>query len=391
MRLAWFRPTHVDGQEDGDHLAAVIVGLRTAHTIHVISERDAHDFVWQHARGAFDLCVYELDNTPRHQYMWPYLLTYPGVLALQSATVHDSRRARLVQEGRLADYASEIAFAGGPKHVRPPWHMARGTWPMLRVPVTASRVTAVSDPALAESIGTTLPEARVRLLEVGVGAPRVPAAPSRENSAPIVVAAVEPARLEVVARAVERVRSDGLPLEFRSASATDAASADIVVAVRWPLHGAPLVSAFSAMAAARPVIVAETSTTAAWPALDPQTWRARDVGRDAMPVVVSVDPRDEEHSLVLALRRLATDATLRAALGSAARAWWADHATLDHAVASWQAVLETALLFPMLPRPAGWPPHLEADGTRLARTILADSDVDFDAILPVPTDSPAPS
>jgi hypothetical protein len=158
----------VDGQDDGDHLAAVVAALSAVHTISAVSERDAHDFVWQHARGAFDLCVYELDNTPRHHYMWPYLLNYPGVLALQSATVHDSRRARLVHEGRLTDYASEIAFAGGPKHVRPPWHMARGTWPMLRVPVTASRVTAVADPALAESIVTTFPEARVRLLDVGV-------------------------------------------------------------------------------------------------------------------------------------------------------------------------------------------------------------------------------
>jgi hypothetical protein len=391
MRLAWFRPAPVDGQEDSDHLAEVIAGLSAFHTISAVYERDAHDFVWQHARGAFDLCVYELDNTPRHQYMWPYLLNYPGALALQSATVHDSRRARLVHEGRLADYASEIAFAGGPKHVRPPWHMARGTWPMLRVPVTASRVTAVADPALAESIATTFPKARVRLLDVGVPAPRVAATPSREPSAPIVVAVVEPARLEVVARAVERVRADGLLLEFRSPSAADAASADVVVAVRWPLHGAPLVSAFSAMAAARPVVVAETSTTAAWPALDPQTWRPRDAGRGATPIVVSIDPRDEEHSLVLALRRLATDTTLRAELGSAARAWWANHATLDHAVASWRAVLEDALVLHSSPRPADWPPHLEADGTRLARRILADGGLDFDAILPVPTRSPAPS
>jgi hypothetical protein len=199
------------------------------------------------------------------------------------------------------------------------------------------------------------------------------------------------ARLEVVARAVERVRADGLLLECRSASATDAASADVVVAVRWPLHGAPLVSALSAMAAARPVIVAETSTTAAWPALDPQTWRARDAGRGAAPIVLSIDPRDEEHSLVLALRRLATDATLRADLGRAARAWWASSATLDHAVASWQSVLEDTLLLPPPARPAGWPPHLDADGTRLARRILADCELNFDSILPVPTGSRAPS
>jgi len=391
LRLAWFRPAPVEGQEESDHLAAVIAGLRGAHAINVVSERDAHDFVWQHARGMFDLCVYELDNTLRHQYMWPYLLHYPGVLALQSATVHDSRRARLVHEGRLADYATEILFAGGPKHVRPPWHMARGVWPMLRVPVTASRLTAVADPALAESIGTSLPEARVRLLDVGVPAPRTAATPAHQPPAPIVVAVVEPARAEVVARAIGRVRADGLLLESHVASARDVPSADVVVAVRWPLHGAPLMSALSGMAAARPVVVAETSTTAAWAALDPQTWRTRDVGRGDTPIVVSIDPRDEEHSLVLALRRLATDAALRADLGGAARDWWASHATLDHAVSSWQSVLELGLALPSPPRPDGWPPHLDADGSALARTLLAECGIDDDVIRRVPMGSPAPS
>ena len=58
----------------------------------------------------------------------------------------------------------------------------------------------------------------------------------------------------------------------------------------------------------------ETEHTAGWPALDPQTWQPRGwTGQP--PVVVSVDPRDEEHSLSLALRRLASDAALRDALG----------------------------------------------------------------------------
>ncbi|HEY6509410.1 MAG TPA: hypothetical protein VIY56_15425 [Vicinamibacterales bacterium] len=379
----------MDGQEDTDHLAHVIAGLRAVHAITVVSERVAHDFVWQHARGIFDLCVYELDNTPRHQYMWPYLINYAGVLALQSATVHDSRRARLVHEGRLADYATEIAFAGGPKHVRPPWHMARGVWPMLRVPVTASRLTAVTDPALVENLRTSFPEACVRLLNVGVQAPRVTAPISAEPA--VVVAIVEPSRLEVVARAIARVRADGLLLDSRASSTAEAAAADVVVAVRWPLHGAPLVSALSGMAAARPVIVAETSTTAAWPALDPQTWRARDVGRGAVPIVVSIDPRDEEHSLVLALRRLVVDATLRTDLGNAAQAWWATHATTDHAVASWQAVLDEGRSLTPRSRPEGWPRHLDADGSELARRLLAEGGVDLDAILRVPTSSPAPS
>jgi hypothetical protein len=127
------------------------------------------------------------------------------------------------------------------------------------------------------------------------------------------------------------------------------------------------------MAGGKPTIVAETYSTADWPALDPQTWRVRDQARTANdPVVVSVDPRDEEHSLVLALRRLATDARLRADLGRSARAWWAAHATIDHAVAGWLSVLNDAATLPVPARPDGWPAHLHADGSRLTRQILAE-------------------
>jgi len=68
------------------------------------------------------------------------------------------------------------------------------------------------------------------------------------------------------------------------------------------------------------VIVLETSHTADWPAIDPQTWGPRGVGRDE-PIVVSLDPRDEEHSLVLAIQRLSSDANLRAQLVAAADRW----------------------------------------------------------------------
>ena len=371
MRIAWFRPTAAAADGDADHLAEVVGTLRKALAIAYVDERRAHDFVWQHARGWFDLCVYELDNTARHQYMWPYLLHYPGVLALQSSTVHDARRARLVHEGRQADYRTEIAFAGGPTQVRPPWHMARGQWPMLRVPVAASRLTVVADAALASDLASMMPDAGVRVVAPGVAHP--PAAGDRvaPASAKVTVAVAETLRREVVERAVTRVSADGAAIELVAGPAGP--DADVVVALRWPLQGRPLVSALRGMAGGKATIVAETYSTSEWPALDPQTWRVRDQTRtpDA-PVVVSVDPRDEEHSLVLALRRLATDASLRADLGRAARAWWAAHATIEHAVAGWMDVLNDAATRPVPAPPDGWPAHLRADGSRLTRQILAE-------------------
>jgi len=96
--------------------------------------------------------------------------------------------------------------------------------------------------------------------------------------------------------------------------------ADVIVSLPWPVTGDAHQSALAAMAARKPVIVLETTSTADWPALDPQTWQPRGFNA-AAPIVISLDPRDEEHSLVLAIQRLSSDPALRARLADAAYAW----------------------------------------------------------------------
>ena len=76
---------------------------------------------------------------------------------------------------------------------------------------------------------------------------------------------------------------------------------------------------------------------------------------------------------MLAMRRLAVDAGLRASLGSAAGAWARDFARLDTAAAAWRPVLdEAARRTPLVDRTL-LPPHLVDDGTATARAILADT------------------
>jgi len=379
VRIAWFRPDDATPGRD-DHLDDVIVALGAHDTVTCITEPLAHDFVWRHARGHFDLCVYELDNTARHQYMWPYLLHFPGVLALRTATLHDARRARLVHEGRRADYATEIGFAGGPMHILPPWHLARGQWPMLRIPVTAALVTVVEDSQLQQHLQAALPEARVRLVDVGI-APAAAAGHDTNGTEPHrVVAILEPAREAVVRRAIARTEADTGPVSVQRAPVDAGRTADVAVALRWPLHGRPLVSAVHAMAAGVPVVVPELYGTAHWPAMDPQTWRPRDgdgSGDGAgAPAVVAIDPRDEEHSLVLALRRLLTDAPLRRTIGDAGHAWWAAYATIDRAIEAWRDVLRDAVTMRVPARPPSWPAHLDADGTALAVKLLTEAGID---------------
>jgi hypothetical protein len=192
------------------------------------------------------------------------------------------------------------------------------------------------------------------------------------------VGALDSSRNALIQRAIGRARDAGASLELISGSAESLLeNADIVIAVAWP-PADELTMAFAGMAAGRAVIVLETEITAGLPALDPQTWQPRGwTGQP--PIVVSIDPRDEEHSLALALRRLATDAQLRESLGAAAHEWWRQHATLDHAVEAWRSILVEAVTVTPPPRPPNWPRHLTADGTERARDLLAEcgARVDF--------------
>ena len=143
-----------------------------------------------------------------------------------------------------------------------------------------------------------------------------------EPHSPIRFAAVPAARADVLHRALARARTAGATAEAAGDGTLEAAlrDGDVMVALSWPAGTDAQTDALAAMAARKPVIVLETSFTADWPAIDPQTWTPRGFnGRD--PIVVSLDPRDEEHSLVLAILRLSSDATLRAQLVAAADRW----------------------------------------------------------------------
>jgi hypothetical protein len=132
------------------------------------------------------------------------------------------------------------------------------------------------------------------------------------------------------------------------------------------------------MASRRPLVIFEDESSAGWPLLDPQTWQPRGFDSGAAPIAISIDPRDEEHSLVLAFRRLARDASLRTQLAEAGARWWAQRATLARATAAWEAILHDAATMVAPARPPGWPLHLTADGTERARTLLGEFAVTVD-------------
>ena len=85
-----------------------------------------------------------------------------------------------------------------------------------------------------------------------------------------------------------------------------------------------------------------------------------------------MDILDEDHSLAIAMRRLAHDAALRAELGAAARRHWAAHHTVAHMAEDYERALAAAAAAPARPdRPL--PAHVTADGSAQARRLAARS------------------
>jgi hypothetical protein len=192
------------------------------------------------------------------------------------------------------------------------------------------------------------------------------------------VAAPEAAADNLVRRAGDRLRASTPGIEVLAGQPDVVlAQADVVVAVEWPGGEWPM-AALAAMARGAAAIVLETAATADWPTLDPQSWQPRALAGAEPAIAIALDPRDDEHSLVLALRRLAADRQLCGSIATAGHAWWRRHATLAHAIDGWSAALAEAARRPPVAPPPDWPAHLAADGTGRARAILEDMGVGID-------------
>jgi hypothetical protein len=277
MRLAWFTPRAIEPPGPSDDTSLLIRALRDRHAIEVIDASRAHDFVWQHSRNPFDLCVFELGGTPAHAFIAPYAVHYPGLVLLRGVPRYD----RALQ---------------------------------------ASRLVVVPHDPVAQALADDYPGVRVRTLSPGV----------------------EP-----------------LPDEAPA----------VITALNWPPDGAALTFAMAGFAAGRPVIVFDVPETADWPSLDPQNWRPRDLTLSNEPICISIDPRDEAHSLRLALRRLETDPDLCARLGAAAHTWWRQHGMVDVAAAGFESLMQEA-------RTVQTPATVVGDdGTGLARRISNECDM----------------
>lgn len=423
-RLAWFSPLPPSTSGIATYSAEVLPLLAAAGlSIDTFSEATAHDFVWRQRRRPYDLTVFQVGNAACHDFMWGYLFRYPGLVVLHDAQLHQARALHLTKrwQPRRADYLAEFRA----HHPEAPPDVGElvaaglgGTlyhhWPMTRLVIASARRTVVHNARLAADLRDEHPDAAIDVIEMGVADVADPpparlAAVRRRHGIPddaIVLTAIggvtPEKRLPQLIRALGAIalRHPRLHLMLVGSTAShyDAMAdarvwdladrvhvtgyvadeelgdyllaSDICACLRWPTNRETSASWLRCLAAGRATMVTDLAHLADVPTHDPRGWRVLSAGGDeATPVAVSIDLLDEEHSLQLALERLATDAALRQRLGAAARAWWQAHHQLPPMADAYLRVMAAAVA---TPAPAiDLPPHLRDDGASQARRLAA--------------------
>jgi glycosyltransferase involved in cell wall biosynthesis len=383
----------------------------------------AHDFPWRHRLAPYDLTIYQLGNSSCHDYLWPYLFRFPGLTILHDARLHHARAAALLRRGRADQYREEFV-ANQPGIDRDLAELAVAgydsallySWPMTRLAVQASRLVGVHTRAAAAELERDRPDARVQVLRLGHGV----ALPEEEKQrararartrfsipqeAPVfgcfggltpekrlsqildaftgTLAYAPGARLLLAGDASAgfdlRAQILGRGLAARTvvtgylesdAVLTDCiAACDVSLNLRWPTAGEISGPWLRCLALGLPTVIVDLAHLADVPSLDPRTWQPHGGAAAEAPVCVAIDILDEDHSLGLAMRRLATQPALRQSLGRAAAAYWRREHAPDLMAGDYRRLVSRALREDV-PRPA-LPGHLLDDGARVLEQVSA--------------------
>jgi glycosyltransferase involved in cell wall biosynthesis len=361
--------------------------------------QSAHQFVWRAARGQYDLTVYQLGNSHLHEFVWPYLFQYPGLVLLHDARLHHARGRALLRRHQVEQYRQE--FAWNHPEVSPDLAelAVRGfegpyyyQWPMTRAVVAASKAVGCHSRGATDELRARWPSARVEYVALGEGAAHASSGSGRarfrsahgidpsavvlgvhgaltaEKRVPQILrafAATRPwlgraclllaGRVEAPIDLARQIETMGLRdvtylIDGLSDEEFDAAIAatDVSLNLRWPTALETSGPWVRSLAQSRATVILDLAHNGHLPVLDPRTWRRHapcdtpSEDADLRAVAVAIDILDEDHSLRLAMRRLATDAPLRERLGREARQYWAREHTLERMVGDVERVIGLA-------------------------------------------------
>jgi glycosyltransferase involved in cell wall biosynthesis len=382
----------------------------------------AHDFVWRAARMPYDLAVYQVGNSHLHEHVWPYLFRWPGLAVLHDARLHHARTLALLSRGRVEDYRAEFTWSHPQVDPRGA-EFALGAfdgayhyqWPMVRGVLDSSRLAATHARGAIHELEAQSSGRPVDYITLGEGTPGpldpvdraalraahgIPpgavvfgvfggltiekrvlqilrALAALRGSLPHarLVLAGEPekaldldARIRVLGLAGSTIRLGRLDERMFDAWI---AAVDVSLNLRWPTALETSGPWLRALSASRSTVIIDLPHLAHVPTLDPRSW---DFHAPARPgagpaIAVSLDIRDEDHSLRLAMYRLALDADLRETLGRRARAYWEKEHTAGRMTDDYVRVMARAAKLPA-PSP-NRPSHMAPDPWAHTRSIAA--------------------
>jgi glycosyltransferase involved in cell wall biosynthesis len=453
VRLAWFSPLPPVRSGIAAYSAEVVPLVGRHHAIDVFLDapvpdvtgqlgwaahqgwagplraRSAFDFLPLHRRQPYDLVVYQVGNAAWHDYTWPYLVRFPGLVVLHDGTLHHARARALLGRGRRDDYRAEFRFnhpAADPRLAEhaiaglPGYHYYR--WPMRRLVVETARAVAVHNAHLARVIADECPGAEVLPLRKGLRSPVLPAPGTgvrRPEWQGVVFAAyglvTDEKRIPLILRIFASTFAGSARAHLLLVGGTTSSfdpraeaerlgigrrvtvtgyvddesldawihAADVCLCLRWPTSGESSGPLLRCLAAGKPTVVTALSQHLDLPVIDARQGTVYGGSADAAPatwrdaVAMSVDLVDEPEAVALAMRRLTADGALRESLGRNAAAHAAGHHRLDLLAQDYLRAVESAA--GLTPRHvAGLPPHLVDDGGGTARRVLADFGVDAD-------------
>jgi glycosyltransferase involved in cell wall biosynthesis len=451
MRVAWFSPLPPDTSGIAAYSADVLTLLdnpnegysidRFVDRPHSVSGPgsgreapqpavfDAHDFVWKQQRGPYDLIVYQLGNARWHDYMWAYMVAYPGLVVLHDVRVHHARALQLLKQGRADDYRREFRYGhpGAPPGVEE--YAVEGLsgsiyyfWSMLQPILRTARLVAVHNARVAADLREEIPGLRVDTIRMGV-----PASLAHEKSMPdaretvrrqmgirdgatlfvafghvtiekriapiltaiaALVAGGADAHLMLVGQATglpsltELIERQGLTSRVHQTGyvadervPTYLAAADACLCLRWPTAGETSASWLRALAASKPTVVTRLAHLADVPTLDATTWRPSHAS--LAPVAISVDLLEEEAGVLRAMSALVADGELRSELSRSGRAYWSREHGIELMAEDYRRIMRDAAAL-VAPRPEGLPSHFTADHSSLALGIAGQMGVEIE-------------
>lgn len=421
--------------DDRDPLVSTVVS-RAADRAPVAGEvrpQSAHDFVWRQEQGQYDLSVYQIGNSRVHEFIWPYLFRWPGLVVLHDARLHHARGRALLSRGRFDDYRAEFVWNHPGASPDAAELGVRGfdgvyyyQWPMRRATVESARLIASHSRGATEELRAEFPDRPIeyialgegpvtfdierarRSVRMGLGIPDdvvlfgAFGALTRDKRLPEILksfaatrAWVPEIRLLLSGQPDRKLDLDGQiaslgigdvvhwlqPADDVEFDAAIAAS-DVALNLRWPTALETSGPWVRSLALSRATVIIDLVHQRHVPVLDPRTWRRHAPCENVSPsadeeaVAVAVDILDEEHSLRLAMRRLATDAALRLELGRRARRFWEREHTVDHMLDDYERVMALAIE-EALPAPE-LPTHLRPDPARFAKEIALPFELDLD-------------